>query len=35
MFVGQRLDKPAAIGAYVAVAATLAVSMIILLASHH
>lgn len=35
MFVGQRLDKWAAVGAYVAATATLAVSVIILLASHH
>ena len=35
MFVGQRLDKRAAIGAYVAAAATLAVSAIILLATGH
>jgi hypothetical protein len=35
MFVGQRLDKCAAVGAYVAAAATLAVSVIILLATHH
>jgi hypothetical protein len=35
MFVGQRLDKGAAIGAYVAAAATLAVSVIVLLSSHH
>ena len=35
MFVGQRLDKRAAIGAYVAAVATLAVSMIVLLSSHH
>ena len=35
MFVGQRLDKWAAVGAYVAATATLAVSVIILLATHH
>jgi hypothetical protein len=35
MFVGQHLDKRAAIGAYVAATATLAVSMIVLLATHH
>ena len=35
MFVGQRLDKWAAVGAYVAAAATLTVSVIILLATHH
>jgi len=35
MFVGQRLDKRAAVGAYVAAAATLAVSLIILLTTHH
>lgn len=34
MFVGQRLDKRAAIGAYVAATATLAVAMIVLLSSH-
>ena len=34
MFVGQRLDKWAAVGAYVAVTATLAVSVIILAAAH-
>jgi hypothetical protein len=33
MFVGQRLDKWAAIGAYVAATATLAVSVIILVAA--
>jgi hypothetical protein len=33
MFAGQRLGKRAAIGAYVAAAATLAVSVIILLAT--
>jgi hypothetical protein len=35
MFVGHPLDKRAAIGAYVAATATLAVSVIILLATHH
>ncbi len=35
MFVGQRLDTWAAVGAYVAAAATLAVSVIILLASRY
>ena len=35
MFVGQRLDKCAAVGAYVAAAATVAASVIILLANHH
>ena len=35
MFVGQRLDKWAAVGAYTAAAATLAVSVIVLLASQH
>jgi hypothetical protein len=35
MFVGQRLDKWAAIGAYVAATATLTVSVIILLATRH
>jgi hypothetical protein len=35
IFVGQRLDKRAAIGAYVAASATLAVSLIILLTVHH
>lgn len=34
MFVGQRLDKGAAVGAYVAAAATLAVAVFILLSSH-
>ena len=33
MFVGQRLDKWAAVGAYVAATATLVVSVIILLAT--
>ena len=33
MFVGQRLDRWAAVGAYVAATATLAVSVIILLAT--
>jgi len=33
MFVGQRLDKWAAVGAYVAATATLAVSVIILIAT--
>jgi len=35
MFVGQRLDKWAAVGAYIAATATLAVSVIILLITHH
>lgn len=35
MFVGQRLDKHAAIGAYVAATAVLAVSAIILFVTHH
>lgn len=35
MFVGQRLDKRAAVGAYVAAAAILAVAMIVLLSSRH
>jgi hypothetical protein len=35
MFVGQHLDKRAAIGAYAAAAVTLAASMIILLAVGH
>lgn len=35
MFVGQRLDKRAAVGAYVAAAATLAASVIALLSVHH
>jgi hypothetical protein len=35
MFVGQQLNKQAAIGAYVAATATLAVSVIILLATRH
>ena len=34
MFVGQRLDKWAAAGAYVAATATLAISVIILFATH-
>ena len=33
MFVGQRLDRRAAVGAYLAAVATLAVSVIILLAT--
>jgi hypothetical protein len=35
LFVGQRLDKWAAVGAYVAATATLAVSVIILLVTYH
>ncbi len=35
MFVGERLDKWAAVGAYVAATATLAVSVIILLITRH
>jgi hypothetical protein len=35
MFVGHRLDKQAALGAYVAATAILAVSVIILLATRH
>ena len=35
MFTGQPLDRRAAVGAYVAAAATLAVSVLILLANHH
>jgi hypothetical protein len=35
MFVGRRLSRGAAIGAYVAATATLAVSVIILLAVRH
>jgi hypothetical protein len=35
MFVGQQLDRRAAIGAYIAASATLAVSVIILLATRH
>jgi hypothetical protein len=35
MFVGQPLDKRAAVGAYVAAAATLAVSVIILLTIYY
>ena len=35
MFVGQRLDKRAAVGAYVAAAATLTVAVIVLLSSRH
>jgi hypothetical protein len=34
MFVGQRPDKWAAVGAYVAATATIAASVIILLATH-
>jgi hypothetical protein len=34
MFVGQRLDKWAAVGAYVAAAATLAISVALLLVIH-
>jgi len=35
MFVGQRLDKRAAVGAYIAAAATLAISLIVLFVTHH
>ena len=35
MFVGQRLDKRAAIGAYMAATATVVVSVIILLVVRH
>jgi len=35
MFVGQRLDKRTAVGAYIAVAATVAASVIILFVTHH
>ena len=35
LFVGQRLDKWAAVGAYVAAIGTLAVSVIILLVTYH
>jgi hypothetical protein len=35
MFVGERLDKWAAVGAYAAAAATLALSVIVLLSSHN
>jgi hypothetical protein len=35
MFVGQRLDEWAAVGAYIAATATLVVSVIILLVTHH
>jgi hypothetical protein len=35
MFVAQRLDKWAAVGAYVAATATVAASVIILLATYH
>jgi hypothetical protein len=35
MFVGQRLDKWSAVGAYVAAAATLAAAVIVLLSKHH
>ena len=35
MFVGQRLDREAAIGAYVAAAATLVISVIILIVASH
>lgn len=34
MFVGQRLDKWDAVGAYVAAAVTIAASVIVLLSSH-
>jgi len=34
MFVGQRLDKRAAVGAYIAATVTLAVSILIILAAH-
>jgi hypothetical protein len=34
MFVGQRLDRGAAIGAYVAAAATLAASVIVLIVAN-
>lgn len=34
MFVGQRLSRRAAVGAYVAASATLAVSLIVLLTAH-
>lgn len=35
MFVGRRLDKGAAVGAYVAAVATFAVSLIVLFAAPH
>lgn len=35
MFIGQRLDKRAAIGAYMAAIATVVVSVIILLVVRH
>jgi hypothetical protein len=35
MFVGQRLDKRAAVGAYIAAAATLVASVIILFVTRH
>jgi hypothetical protein len=35
IFVGQRLDKWTAVGAYVAATATLAAAAIILLVTHH
>lgn len=35
MFIGQRLDKRAAVGAYIAATATLTVSMIILFVTYH
>lgn len=35
LFVGHRLDKRAAVGAYIAGAATLAVSLVILIVAQH
>jgi len=35
MVVGQRLSRSAAVGAYIAATATLAVSVVILLITHH
>jgi len=34
LFVGQRLDRGAAVGAYVAAAAVLAISLIVLSVTH-
>jgi hypothetical protein len=35
MFVGERLDRRAAVGAYIAAATTLAISVIVLFVAHH
>ena len=35
MFVGQQLDKRAAVGAYIAATATLAVALIVLFVTNH